>query len=152
MSQASIVLDTNLLVLFVVGTASRAYIPRHKRLKAYAVADFELLLKILAPAPEVLLTPNTLTETSNLVGNIAEPARTHVYEVLKAVIRQGPEKYISSRLAAERPEFLRLGLTDAALLSPPFQEAALLTADLHLYLAAVACGRPAFNFNHFRHV
>ena len=145
-----IVLDSNLLVLFVVGTASRDYIGRHKRLKAFAVADFQLLIQVLSGAPEVLLTPNTLTETSNLVGHIDEPARTEIYKVLGNVIARMSEHYVPSRVAIARPEFLRLGLTDATLLEPQFQDATLLTTDLHLYLAALQAGRSAFNFNHLR--
>jgi hypothetical protein len=40
-----VVLDTNLLVLLVVGSVPRNYIGRHKRLSQYSEADFELLVE-----------------------------------------------------------------------------------------------------------
>src|SRR2546425_1973988 len=61
-----IVLDTALLMLFVVGITNPALISRHKRLKEYTVGDFELLRNVMARASDVVVTPNVLTETSNL--------------------------------------------------------------------------------------
>ena len=61
------ILDTNLLLLFVVGTTNLSYIEKHKRLKSFSVEDFELLLRAISGADAILLYPNTLTETSNLV-------------------------------------------------------------------------------------
>src|ERR1700674_3017507 len=65
-----IILDSNLLLLFIVGTASRDYISKHKRLQAYRDVDFTLLTQMLAAAPKIVLTPNTLTEVSNLARQI----------------------------------------------------------------------------------
>ncbi|MGH9477535.1 MAG: hypothetical protein ACRD1C_14630, partial [Terriglobales bacterium] len=62
-----LILDSNLLVLLTVGTASRAYISRHKRLQAYSEADFDLLVEVIAPVSKVMVTSNTLTETANLL-------------------------------------------------------------------------------------
>lgn len=149
MNGTSLVLDSNLLLLLVVGTAATSYIPRHKRLRAYTESDFDLLIELIASAPRVLVTPNTLTETSNLAGYIEEPARTEIYEVLRALIHATEEEYVESRRAVTRSEFVRLGLTDAALLSTG-ESRALLTADLDLYLSAIAVGHDAVNFNHLR--
>lgn len=150
MSACPILLDTNLMVLFVVGTTSRQYIPRHKRLAAFTVDDFDTLVSVISRAPSVLVTPNTLTETSNLAAHIAEPARSEVFRVLRAVISKVQETYVPSTVAAKREEFIRLGLTDAVLMEASSQEAAVLTTDLNLYLAAIAKGSPAVNFNHLR--
>lgn len=150
MNAGPILLDTNLLLLFVVGTASRDYISKHKRLTQFTVEDYDTLVKVIERAPEVLLSPNTLTETSNLAAYIAEPAKGAIFQVLKNVISGSQERYISSRVATERLEFLRLGLTDAALVEASTEEVAILTTDLDLYLAAIAKGSPAMNFNHLR--
>jgi hypothetical protein len=147
---ASLVLDSHLLLLFVVGTTSRDYISKHKRLREYTQDDFTLLSELVSSAQGVFVTPNTLTEASNLVGYIGEPARGHIYEVLGALIQSTEERYQESRRAAGRSEFLRLGLTDAVLLEATGTSHTLLTADLDLYLAATARGGPAVNFNHLR--
>ena len=83
----TIIVDANLLLLWIVGLASPDYIHRHKRLQAYTNEDFLILVNILSRARRIILTPNTLTETSNLAGYIAEPARTEIFYILFALIK-----------------------------------------------------------------
>ena len=106
----TIIVDANLLLLWIVGLASPNYIHKHRRLQAYTVDDFELLWNILSRARKIILTPNTLTETSNLAGYIAEPARTEIFYILFALIKaaETEERFIESEAAAARPEFVRL--------------------------------------------
>lgn len=150
MAATAIVLDTNLLVLLVVGLASPDYVLQHKRLRAYSQSDFTLLKELISAAPVIIVTPNTLTEASNLLRQIPEPARTHIALTFRAILELTEEHYVESRQAAERKEFVRLGLTDAVLLNTTAEAHVLLTADLDLYLAAVNDGRSAVNFNHYR--
>jgi hypothetical protein len=145
-----ILLDTNLLLLLVVGMTNKTYIAKHKRLQAFTVEDYEVLGSILAGAPSVLLLPNTITETSNLAANIADPARTEIFFTFKRLIQATGEQYVESRVASERLEYLRLGLTDAAILEALADEVAVLTTDLELVVAAQAKGHRALNFNHIR--
>lgn len=137
-----IILDAHLLLLLIVGTASRDYITTHRRLKAYTDADFMLLTQILTTASKIIVTPNNVTETSNLAGYIAEPARTRIYQTFRALVAADgtEERYAESKVAVTRAEFARIGLTDSCLLhigTPPHM---LLTADLDLYLAAASQG------------
>ena len=112
--------------------------------------DYDILLTVVSRAPAVFVTPNTLTETSNLSAYIAEPARGRVFQVLRHLIETSEERYVPAASAARRQEFIRLGLTDAVLLEAASKEASLLTTDLDLYVAALATGTPAYNFNHLR--
>jgi predicted nucleic acid-binding protein len=57
---------------------------------------------------------------------------------------------VPSGAAAQRKEFIRLGLADAALLEIAAKNVTLLTTDFDLYNAALAKGAKAFNFNHLR--
>ena len=150
MNAQPVLVDTNLLVLFIVGTASPSYIQRHKRLTEFDEEDYKLLVRLLSNASDVFVTPNTLTETSNLAGYISEPARSQVYRVLQKITNESTEIVIPSKSAVARTEFIRLGLTDAALIHATTENTVLLTADLSLYLAATAAGAIAMNFNHIR--
>ncbi len=78
----TVILDANLMVLLVVGTASRSYIAKHKKLKAYKEGDFTLLVDFLSRESRVIVTPNTVAETSNVAGNIPQPMRTDIYKAL----------------------------------------------------------------------
>lgn len=147
-----VILDSNLLLLLVVGLASQNYIKIHRRLNSYTDDDFVLLAKILNSVDSIILTPNTLTETSNLIGYIVNPARAEIYTVFRALLETpgNEERFVESKVAMTRTEFVRLGLTDAALLHMATESHTLLTADLDLYLAAVSQGLKAENFNHLR--
>jgi hypothetical protein len=144
-----VALDANLLVLLVVGLASDTYVTQHKRLKAFTIADYQLLQGLLANTPEVFVSPHTLTEASNLIGQIAEPALSHIRRVFRQLLAKFTETTIASRKAADDVAFLRLGLTDAVLLDETFHDLTLLTTDLALYLEASRRGRTAINFHHY---
>ena len=144
-------IDTNLLLLLVVGEASRDFIEKHKRSRAYSAQDFDLLRNLLLRADQIVVTPTTLAEVSNLAGyGVAEPMRTLIYESFKSMIGRTDERYQSSTQIAETKEFVRLGLTDCAWLEAVDAETYLLTDDIDLYLAASQRGLQAMNFNHMR--
>lgn len=150
MGGISLIIDANLPVLFIVGTANRSLIGKHRRLKAFSVEDFDLLCGLVASSPQVLVTPNTLTEASNLLGYIAEPARTQVFETFRSVVLATSEEYVQSRTACKSAEFLRLGLTDSGLIEISDPSRSILTTDLDLYLSAQRRGVSAINVNHLR--
>ena len=146
-------LDANLFVLLVVGSVDRDLIEKHRRLSAYTAEDYEILIKLLGRVERVYVTPNTLTETSNLLGQHREPERSLLFEKLRFIIQQSKEVTVASVKASSNSEFNRLGLTDAALLEAVSPETPLVTVDLNLYLAANASGREAaLNFSHYRNL
>ncbi|MDE2787696.1 MAG: hypothetical protein OXL37_13670 [Chloroflexota bacterium] len=143
-------LDSNLLVLLVVGSVDVAIIPRHRRLQDYTAVDFETLRAILDLGRRIFVTPNTLTEASNLLRQHGEPERSRLMAQLRYLIGQTEEIVITSARASTNPEFQRLGLTDAALLETVSEETPLITVDLNLYLAALAKGEDmAVDFREF---
>jgi hypothetical protein len=147
---ATVLLDSNLLVLLVAGMSSREYIGKHRRLRDYSEEDFDLLIEFIRPMSAMIVTPNILTETSNLLSGIGEPARSHIADTFRQLIGSLDERFVHSTRAVEQPEFPRLWLTDAAVLTELVNSHVLLTADLDLYLAAVQRGYTAVNFNHLR--
>jgi hypothetical protein len=146
----AVLLDANLLVLLVVGSAGRQYIRMHKRLRAYNEEDFDLLLRSISEMSPIIVTPNILTEASNLASQIADPARTHIATTFRAIVGLVDERYVQSSRAVNQTEFPRLWLTDAGILEEIADSHVLLTADLDLYLAALSRGHEAVNFNYLR--
>ncbi len=144
-------IDANLLVLLVVGSVDRGLIAKHRRLKSFMAEDYDLLLDMIRPVTRVYVTPNTLTETSNLIAHHGEPERTVLMDQLRMVIHESEEVVVASADASSNDMFHRLGLTDAALLELITAETPLITADLDLYLAALEKGEyTAVNFTHRR--
>ena len=108
-------IDTNLLVLLVVGSVGRDFIAKHRRLRAYSAEDYEILIELLDRVERVYVTPNTLTETSNLLAQHADPERSRFFDRLRFIIQESKEVTVVGAQASSNSAFNRLGLTDAAL-------------------------------------
>ena len=144
-------LDTNLLILLVVGSEDRALIEKHRRLEHYSAEDFDILVDLLDGVDQIFVTPNTLTETSNLLAQHGEPERSQILERLRVIIHESSEIMVASATAASNREFKRLGLADAALLEAASADTPVLTVDLELYLTAIETGyERAVNFTPYR--
>ena len=146
-----IYIDTNLLALLVVGLTGPTLISKHRRTQEFSVEDHDLLVGVVGRAGKVFVTPNTLTESCNLLAQHGEPERSQLLSKLRNLIEQSSETVISSKDASSHGAFLRLGLTDVVLLEAVSPTTPLVTVDLELYAAALASGEEAaINFNHSR--
>jgi hypothetical protein len=111
-----VIIDANLTVLLVVGSASKDYIAIHRRLQDYTVDDFDMLSLLIAQFSEIVLLPHILAEASSLARQINNPARARVQWALKTLITTATELPLQSVFGVERDEFDQLGLTDAVIL------------------------------------
>ncbi len=141
-----ILVDANLLLLYVVGLHDRAFIPRFKRTARYTPDDFDFLQMLLGEFKRHVTLPNVLTEVSNLLGTGSKP----ILELFGEVIRQEKESYVPSARASREDSYRRLGLTDAGILDRVGQGLLLLTDDFDLWVTAQGRGLDAINFNHVR--
>lgn len=143
-------IDANLLVLLVVGSVGRRQVGVHRRARRFTPEDYERLLGMIGALERVLVTPNTLTEASNLLKSRSDRRSDRRFlDRLRLVIDRSEEVVVASAEAARNAAFPRLGLTDAALLEAVSEERPLITTDLDLYIAALSKGEnAAFNFTH----
>ena len=153
MALAGLFIDANLLVLLVVGSVGQDLIAKHRRLRAFTAEDYKILVGLIGQVDRIFVTPNTLTETSNLLGLHGEPERARFFDRLRFFIQETEEVVVASIEASSDSAFSRLGLTDAALLQVATEETPLVTVDLDLYLAALQKGEDAaVNFTHLRNL
>ena len=143
-------IDANLLVLLIVGSVDRGQVGKHRRARHFTLEDYDLLSRTIGVLKRVLVTPNTLTEASNLLESRGD---RRFLDMLRLVVEGSDEVVVASIEAVRHRAFPRLGLTDAVLLEAVSEERPLLTADLDLYVAALSKGgEAAFNFSHFRNL
>lgn len=148
MAGKNVILDTNLLVLFVVGITDPKYIAIHKRLQDYNKNDFSLLSRLVLSYESLVLNPHVLAETSNLAGQITGPAKSKIYGKLGELIENCHEAFIESKRGVRLKEYRDLGVTDAVLLCASRDEHVIATVDGRLYGVALSLGYRAINFNH----
>jgi predicted nucleic acid-binding protein len=150
MSRA-ILLDTNLLVLLVVGITSEKLISEHKRTRAYDLSSFRLLRRLLAATSAQLMTsPHVLAEASNLLRQYKGRERLRMNDILGEIIEGADERHVPAKLLVRDKHFPWLGLTDAGLISLAAGDTIVLTDDLDVYLAAQRSGFEAVNFTYLR--
>lgn len=145
-----ILIDANLLCLVVAGLFAPSSVGRHKRLRAYTPADFDAVYAIVEDYQQVATCPHVLTEASNLLAHTNEAEAKSLRAGLRSLLDGMNELIIASSEAMKSAEYLRLGLTDAVLLSLRESPADILTVDLGLTLAAQREGINVVNYNWLR--
>ena len=88
--------DAGLLTLLVVGSLEPELITRHRRLQGYFIKDFDILNNLLSNVEKIFVTPNTLTEASNLLAHHGEPERSRLLEYLRLLIERSEEIVVVS--------------------------------------------------------
>jgi len=148
-SVSGILVDTNLLLLYLAGRTNRNRISKFKRTQAYTIEDFDLLDRFMAEFKTLITTPHILTELNNL-GDLHGQERKVFRSWFVRTIEECHEHYDESRLVVNERCFRRLGLTDAAIAALARHNYLFLTDDFDLYSTLVERGVDAINLSHLR--
>lgn len=144
-----ILVDTNLLLLLVVGDYDARRVSSFKRTNQFTNTDFELLKKKTKLFSKLWKTPNILTEVDNLGRQLAQSEWEDFASALEALTVSVTEFAIPSIQAVRDIRFAKIGLSDTATMLLPGKPL-LLTDDLKLHGFAQKAGIDAINFNHLR--
>ncbi len=144
-----VLVDTNLLVLFLVGTVNRQRIPNFKRTGDFTIEDYDLLVRLIDWFGQLIATPHVLSQVSDLT-DLTGNELAEIRELFKVLVENIEESYDTSRLLVGDPAFKRLGLTDAAIATVCSRGVLVLTADAQLHVVLQERGIDALNFNHIR--
>jgi hypothetical protein len=145
-----VLLDTQLLVLLVVGETDPSMIEKHRALKAYTEEDYILLQCELGENFKLVLLPYIVAETSNWLRQRGKPDQVDLMISLANMISQHEEFYVPSTTLVSHSYYVDLGIADAAILQHCAEGYEILTADLDLYVAAGVLSIKATNFTHRR--
>lgn len=144
-------LDTNVLLLLVVGLATNAV--NHARLSAYEWSDYNALLAYLDEFEGLVVTPNIWTEVSNLsMYRVERDWRRNIALTTRDLVDTALEVSLPTRDLTHDPDFERLDVGDcsvpALLADDPSVE--LLTDDVAVRDYALSRGYRAKNFIELR--
>ena len=147
-----ILLDTNLLVLFFVGSVAPELVETFKRTKnhGFTEKEFSLLRNIVETVSKVASTPHILTETSNFICQLQGEARQTALQAIAQAVQTFKERRSESKHLVQSNAFFNFGLTDCAILDLPPQKYLVLSVDAPLVIALQKKGIDAINFNHLR--
>ncbi len=145
-----ILIDTNLLILFLIGSIDPDFIPTFKRTKKYIKEDFYSILKIISYFNSIVTTPNILTEVNNLSNSLTDKYRFEFYRIFSKAIILLDEHHIISKEMVGKVEFEKFGLTDSIIYYVTSEKYLLLTDDFPLSQYVRSKNGDAINFNHIR--
>jgi hypothetical protein len=145
-----VLIDTNLLLLFVVGTYDINRISTSSRTNQFTAEDFLLLRAIVNFFQVRTTTPNILTEVDNLVRQIFRRAEHEAVAItMRETIDAQFEIYVPSTNAANSELYGALGIADCStMMCPP--DKLILTDDFPLSNRLSSMGRDVLNINHIR--
>jgi len=144
-----VLVDTNLLVLLLVGLVNNRRIVDFKRTQNFTIEDFDMLSQLIAWFGKLITTPHVLSQVNDLTDLPGKDLKT-IRGLFSNLAEQMEESYDPSRSLVADPLFPRLGLTDSAIATVCSREILALTTDLDLQVALQRRGADALNFNHVR--
>lgn len=145
-----ILIDTNILLLYLVGSLNRDRISRFKRMAQFVPEDYDLLLELVNNFQKIITTPNILTEVNSLANQLGEPERSQCMNLFRDLIYPISEVYLESSIITNHEVFSRFGLTDCGIILLAKDKYLVLTDDLKLHLYLKAQGIDTINFNNLR--
>ena len=148
--QRGLLVDTNLLLLYIVGKYDPERIPKFKRTMSFTIEEFELLSRFLDLFEKLVTTPNVMTEVSNHLRQLPEYLRSSFFNDFAARLPSFEEHYRSSAVLASSPVFSRFGLTDCAIVDLVKESHLVLTDDFPLAGYLQSQQIDVIKFNHIR--
>lgn len=148
----STIIDTNLLLLLLVGTFDLQRIKKFKRTQQFSESDFDLLVNFLKPVKKIITTPHILTEVSNLAGQMDGRLLSTFYAVFAQFVQRFEEHSERAKSLVTGDMFSVFGLTDAAIGAACHPSVRVLTDDAQLASALAGKGIDVLSFDVLRNI
>ena len=145
-----VLVDTNLLLLLIIGSIDRDLVSVFKRTKKFTAEDFDLLYKFLGLFKAIHTTPHVLTEVGNLANALRIEQKPLFAESFRKIVQLFEEEHASFKLLSNKPEFVAYGLTDVSILDLAPGRTLILTDDFPLANYAQQQKIDVLNFHHIR--
>jgi len=133
-----ILIDSNALILLILGLINQDLIAKHKTTSIYTKRDFEDLLIVIKDLSNLVVLPNIWTEVDNLLNRLSGNYKWPYIEKVKSLVAQTSEQYLKSELGINNDYFISVGLTDSLILELGKKCDLLITADSTLSDIAIA--------------
>ncbi len=135
-----ILIDTNALVVLLVGLIDTRLFKTHDKTSIYDEEDFQDLISVIGEIKKLVVLPNVWTEVDNLLNRFSGNYKFQYVDTISHTIRSTTEKFLASKKAIESKSFYDLGLTDSLLLEYAKDCKLLITSDSKLSDYAIANG------------
>lgn len=152
-SRKGLLIDTNLLILLLIGRHNINEISSCSRTRNYTSKDYLFIETVLASTKaRIILTPHSLAEIANLTFDklfYGENLRQYFVHVV-AALTEADERFIEKEILLAEDNLLKFGFTDMANALVARDGCAVLTEDGELYGYMAGSGYPVMNLNMIR--
>lgn len=124
-----VLIDSNALIILLLGIMDKKLINTHKTTSIYEIADFENLVNFIGDLSKLLVIPNVWTEVDNLLNSFSGTYRYKYLQAIKQIIVETSEKYLESQSIILHYNFEQVGLTDSILIEIGKECDCLITSD-----------------------
>lgn len=146
----SVLLDTNLLLLLIVGFCDKDLIGKHKRTNNFVAEDFDLLVKSINGYDILWVTSHCLAEVSNLLKQTHNSQAKKLLTFFRTFVAKFNESHIPKEVILKNNFVMRLGVADTGIIIKSKRVSCVFTVDFNLYNEISRKGYKVINFNHLR--
>jgi hypothetical protein len=145
--QKGLLVDTNLALLYIVGSFDINLIRTFKRTAMFSEDDFQRVSKFIDYFDLKITTPHVLTEVSDFIDN-----QEYLQTVLKVYIENAKEIFLESLELSKKETFLKFGLADTSVTYSAKDNYLIFTDDRPLYGFLVNSKIDAVNLDQIREI
>jgi hypothetical protein len=146
-----VLIDTNLLLLLVVGSVALDRVGSVGRTEQFDEAAYDRLVSIVSNFRYTVTTPHVLCETSNLLckgadHELADALRCRLHHIYIL----SDERFVTARKLSSDTLAAPFGLADTAIIEAAKRGCTVISTDAGLCGELRRRGLQVFNFNHLR--
>lgn len=148
-----LIIDTNLLLLLLIGLFDKNQIEKVRRIRTYSIDDFEKIIRLIDfYNKEITITSNLLTEICNLSDTFNIESKYKFFKFLEEFQSKLTEHHESSFsiILNNQTAFYKFGISDASIVNLAKEKYLVLTDDLSLYHFISSQNFATLNYNHLR--
>ena len=144
----SVLLDTNLLLLLIVGLYNKSFISVHKRTNNFVPGDFDLLVESIDGYEILWVTSHCLAEVSNLL--LMQTHEKHAKELMdcfSGFVAKAKESHVPKEIIFKNGISTRIGVADTGIIIKSKRVSCVFTVDFNLYIEILNRG---YKVRHFQ--
>lgn len=145
-----IIIDSNSLLVLLLGLINPSLINTHSKTSIYDEEDYHTLVDVIQDINNVIVLPNIWTEVDNLLNKLSGGYKDLYIQKIVQTIKETSEKYIESKVVENNYAFYDLGLTDTLILEYAKDCEMLITSDSQLSDYAKANGVTVFDLKELK--
>jgi len=146
-----VLLDTNVLLVYLVGLANPGMIGVLKRTEAYSLDDHRMLRSLVGRFRRLIVTPHVLAELTNLAPSVEDRRVRYFFAHVVRVVGASREVHTEKGVLLNNPALPRFGFADLSVVEAARTIGCLVVTDDFKAAGLLrTSGCAVLNLNHLR--